>query len=1002
MSRIGTFRIDLFAGTSDFVEKMKRAEGSVNILGARAQWLGNQLQVSLFPKTSAVAKSITDLGKLAYGASADFGAFGLRLKTGVSTELAASRGLFDKASAAVLNLRTAFVAITAAVGAYKLVGGLNQAAELIDNLGKKSKTLGIPIQQLSILRFTAQEAGVDFDTLAGLVSKAQKNIGSLTTGGTSPAAAAFQTLGIKLRDSDGRLRSISDLLPEIGDSIQELGAQSQKISLASEIFGKEGGPQFVQLLEDVDGQFSKMILRGGELAGKVGAIYNDEQFQRLKEYNDAISNLGFAAEGVAVKISSSLAPALTQLANTAALRLAEVPSTTSAIIAAYSTALGGGNRSDEALKDLQRVKDAVENLLVDGGLAAGKALVITAASGLFAAAGAIGLQLAKGFKNSVFGDSRDKQLQSLLQRRSELLKNRAAYASFDAQAAPIQAQIDALNSQSDAHPSIRGFNDQKVAELLGQLSKLRAEFNLTSHAGYEGAANIDAAIATYDTKIKALQKELEVFQAQEAANLSSTVDAAIGRAAPSIEHLRDVLHDRLNELGAALDQVKTDFNTDFVGPPAPVDDSLKQFREQAEAEFNRLKEAQAAATDAAEADWGRYVKAFDIATDELKSIQSRGAAAKIGLATSSGGDLATQQLRERLKLQQEQRQELEKLADKLQELGGTDQGKIIWALYGVQSQETQAVLAQQAEARTKAADQIRAIYDPRVPLLKDLKDAQFLRDSGALSQDEFSRYAQAINNKIQEIETGLANFGDQLRDTIKGWASDASDAFGSVATGAKVNFGEILRSWEKTLISMTAKQYLFQPFFNAIGNFAGSLFGATPTVTGAGGQPIVAGGTTLVGGSDGLIRVPGVNLISGGGGSISGNARGNAIIGGIQKFAAGGGLRGIINDTVIFPMRNGKIGAAGEAGTEYAVEPVRMPNGNLGVRAVGGQSGVTVNVIDQRSSGAAVETRQRQGSDGSQIVDVFVRDAVGRMAKDGSLDKLLGQGYGIRRKPLSR
>ena len=64
-----------------------------------------------------------------------------------------------------------------------------------------------------------------------------------------------------------------------------------------------------------------------------------------------------------------------------------------------------------------------------------------------------------------------------------------------------------------------------------------------------------------------------------------------------------------------------------------------------------------------------------------------------------------------------------------------------------------------------------------------------------------------------------------------------------------------------------------------------------------------------------------------------------------EPFALGGALRGLLNSTVVFPMQNGRVGVAGEAGQEYAADPVRLPSGRLGVSVAGAGGGpTTINI----------------------------------------------------------
>jgi len=79
-------------------------------------------------------------------------------------------------------------------------------------------------------------------------------------------------------------------------------------------------------------------------------------------------------------------------------------------------------------------------------------------------------------------------------------------------------------------------------------------------------------------------------------------------------------------------------------------------------------------------------------------------------------------------------------------------------------------------------------------------------------------------------------------------------------------------------------------------------------------------------------------LFSSPGGLPAGLVAGN---GAIKPFAAGG----VIGTPTYFPLREGGVGLAGEAGPEAIMPLARGPDGKLGVRtAGGGRAGITVNI----------------------------------------------------------
>jgi len=278
MSRsLGSLRIDLVALTGKFEANFRSATGTLDKFGVAA----------------------TKIGRVATGA------FGAIAKT-------------------VFSLRGALTGIVAAVGAAKLAHSFQEASEAVDDLGKKAAVLGISVRDLSAFRFAAKESGVEFETLTKMLGKASKNIATFVSTGAGPAADELRRLGVNLTNTDGTLRSMTEILPEIAQSFEQISDSGEKLRLAEGIFGREGGQQFVQFLED-SGGFMANLAEQTERARRLGVLFTKEQADKLKAYNDAVGRISEAWLGFRVRIMTEVAPFLEELANKVASFIAALP-----------------------------------------------------------------------------------------------------------------------------------------------------------------------------------------------------------------------------------------------------------------------------------------------------------------------------------------------------------------------------------------------------------------------------------------------------------------------------------------------------------------------------------------------------------------------------------------------------------------------------------------------------------------------------------------------------
>ena len=142
-----------------------------------------------------------------------------------------------------------------------------------------------------------------------------------------------------------------------------------------------------------------------------------------------------------------------------------------------------------------------------------------------------------------------------------------------------------------------------------------------------------------------------------------------------------------------------------------------------------------------------------------------------------------------------------------------------------------------------------------------------------------------------------------LESSASGFARAMTKAFSSSITGGK-QFDDVLKSLTLKLSDMAVK-LAFKPLETAL----------------------TSGLTGLLSGLTGLF---------GGGGSS--NPRGYAT-GGVKPFATGG----VIGTPTYFPMMDGGVGLAGEAGPEAIMPLKRGPDGRLGV-AGGGGNVITIQI----------------------------------------------------------
>lgn len=243
---------------------------------------------------------------------------------GFNKDVDTSKNKVEGLGTVLKGLKGWIVGAFAVLGVENIVHEFNAVAEAVEAIGRKSKALGVPVEQLSALKFAAGEAGVDFDQLSKIAGVASRRIAEFVNTGGGKAASALRELHIPLVDSEGKLRSIADLIPEIGAGLQDIKSPGEQGRLAEAIFGKGGATTFLQLLAEAGDNLTKLG-DSEEKARRIGVAFTDDQVERLTEYAHSVYTIEQAWFGLKVNVAARVAPFFTDMVNRATGALAAIP-----------------------------------------------------------------------------------------------------------------------------------------------------------------------------------------------------------------------------------------------------------------------------------------------------------------------------------------------------------------------------------------------------------------------------------------------------------------------------------------------------------------------------------------------------------------------------------------------------------------------------------------------------------------------------------------------------
>lgn len=195
-------------------------------------------------------------------------------------------------------------AITALFGAVR--SGIDEA----DKLNKLSQSIGIPVDELSKLKYAGDLADVSLESLGKSTVKLSKAMIEVAGGGTGPAKQAFDALGISVKNADGTMKSANDVLGEAADKFAGYKDGAAKTALAVALFGKAGAEMIPLLNMGKDG-----LKEAGDEAERFGLVLDKNTTQAAENYNDNLTKLHKTKDGIIIQITARLLPAMEDFSN---------------------------------------------------------------------------------------------------------------------------------------------------------------------------------------------------------------------------------------------------------------------------------------------------------------------------------------------------------------------------------------------------------------------------------------------------------------------------------------------------------------------------------------------------------------------------------------------------------------------------------------------------------------------------------------------------------------
>jgi hypothetical protein len=222
---------------------------------------------------------------------------------GFSTRTVAAMGA---AAAGIGAVKLAIDGIQAGIEAVQKLNELTlEQAHWADDLLTQSAQTGLSTDLLQQLDYASKF--LDFEGIDKSLVKLTQSMDSARDG-AEKQAAAFQTLGVAVTDSDGQLRDNWETFKDVIDALGEVENATERDALSNDIFGKSYA-ELKPLIDAGTDALQDMM----DAAVENGHVLDESQIQKLGEVDDAYQEYQTKLDDVKKKLAVEFAPVSTKV-----------------------------------------------------------------------------------------------------------------------------------------------------------------------------------------------------------------------------------------------------------------------------------------------------------------------------------------------------------------------------------------------------------------------------------------------------------------------------------------------------------------------------------------------------------------------------------------------------------------------------------------------------------------------------------------------------------------
>lgn len=233
-----------------------------------------------------------------------------------------------------------------------------QTLDYASSIKEAAQQTGFGIESLQELRYAAVQLGLSEDQLQGALRRLNVEIGQTIENGED-GDNVFARLGVRLTDTSGRARASEMVFRDVVERLRAIDDPARRAALAFEIFGREAGPRFAQLISEGTAGLDAHAQKARDAAAVLGV----DLVNALADTKDKLQALDTELQAKSVRAFGSTTPLALAWLNIQ-IKTVEALGYAKEAVGAYSAALDGKYvpSADEAVGKSQNLLTVLQEL----------------------------------------------------------------------------------------------------------------------------------------------------------------------------------------------------------------------------------------------------------------------------------------------------------------------------------------------------------------------------------------------------------------------------------------------------------------------------------------------------------------------------------------------------------------------------------------------------------------------------------------------------------------